>query len=141
MQAQQLRDGLIPSSQDKFLTLVYNTQETILDYMDKDIMLFLSEPAKVRDRVSSTTWRWHEDLKCLLESGDLCRGLDDFWKDSIYLENHLRNHGVIYLDMFVHQGYSIPIRDSVNFTAIQLSSWSGSFALLCDDLKSTDIAK
>lgn len=141
MQAQQLRDGLIPSSQDKFLTLVYNTQETILDYMDKDIMLFLSEPAKVRDRVSSTTWRWHEDLKGLLESGDLCRGLDDFWKDSIYLENHLRNHGVIYLDMFVHQGYSIPIRDSVNFTAIQLSSWSGSFALLCDDLKSTDIAK
>lgn len=140
-QAQHFRDGTFISSKDKFMPLVYEKAETIFDYMDQDTLLFLSEAVKVKDRMTSTLWQWREDLKELLESGDLCKGLDNFWIDELCVEDCLRKKGLIYLDVFVHQSYSLSVKDIVSFTAAQLSHWNGNMSLLVEELRTLDFSK
>lgn len=140
-QAQHFRDGTFISSKDKFMPLVYDKTETIFDYMDQDALLFLSEAVKVKDRMTSTLWQWREDLKELLESGDLCKGLDNFWIDELCVKDYMRENGLIYLDVFAHQSYSMSVKDIVSFTAAQLSNWNGNMSLLVEDLKTLDFSK
>lgn len=140
-QAQHFRDGNFISSKDKFMPLVYDKAETIFDYMGEDTLLFLSEAVKVKDRMTSTLWQWREDLKDLFESGDLCKGLDNFWIDELRVKDYLKEKGLIYLDVFAHQSYSVGVKDIMSFTAVQLSNWNGNMSFLADDLKTLDFSK
>ncbi|MFR3922856.1 MAG: hypothetical protein ACLTYN_13755 [Dysosmobacter welbionis] len=49
--------------------------------------MFQSEPIKIKERLRSTAWQWGEDLKDYLEEGILCKGLDAFSGDYIYVQS------------------------------------------------------
>lgn len=134
-QAEKLRNKVRLGCLDKFIALLYGRTATLFDYLQDDILLFVSEPAKSKERVRSTLWQWGEDLKDYLADGTLCRGLDRYSEDWGYAQSLMEKAGAVYLDAFVHGGYDTPVRTLLNMTVRQLSTWGGSMQLLEEDLR------
>lgn len=141
VQAEKLESGLHLDCADKFLPFLYETTATLFDYMEPDTLLFVSEPAKAKERMRSTLWQWGEDLKELLADGTLCRGLDTFSGDWAYALEHFSSRGAIYMDTFVRGSYDTPVQTLLNVTVRQLSVWGGSMQLLTEDLQAMLVNK
>ena len=108
-EADQLLAGKRPGSADKFLPLLYPSPATLLDYLEPEALVFQSEPIKIKERLRSTAWQWGEDLKDYLEEGILCKGLDAFSGDYIYVQKQLEHRDCVYLDTFVRGSYDTPL--------------------------------
>jgi transcription-repair coupling factor (superfamily II helicase) len=135
-EAEKLSDGIPLGNADKFLPILYGGKTACpFDYLDDSTLLFVSEPVKAREHVRGVLWQWGEDLKDCLADGSLCRGLDSYsrdWPDALAF---FGQHGVVYLDAFVHGSYETPVRTLLNVTARQLSAWGGSMQLLLEDVR------
>ena len=68
-QAEKLEQGVHLGCADKFFPLLYGRIATLFDYRTDDMLLFVSEGTKVKDRARSTAFQWGEDLKDYLEEG------------------------------------------------------------------------
>ena len=133
-QAEKLEQGVHLGCADKFLPLLYGRIATLFDYRTDDMLLFVSEGTKVKDRARGTAFQWGEDLKDYLEEGVLCRGLDTYSADWTYAVGQF-SHDTVYLDTFARGSYDTPIRTLIGVTARQLSVWGGSTQLLEEDLR------
>ncbi len=133
-QAEKLEQGVHLGCADKFFPLLYGRIATLFDYRTDDMLLFVSEGTKVKDRARSTAFQWGEDLKDYLEEGVLCRGLDTYSADWTYAVGQF-SHDTVYLDTFARGSYDTPIRTLIGVTARQLSVWGGSTQLLEEDLR------
>lgn len=134
-QADKIQGGLHIGCADKFLPLLYEKPATLFDYLQSDMLLFVSEPVNSRERMRSTFWQWGEDLKDYFADGTLNRGLDTYSGDWNLALGRFLKHGAVYLDAFVHGSYDTPIRTQLNLTVRQLSVWGGSLQLLTEDLQ------
>ncbi|WP_411677191.1 transcription-repair coupling factor [Caproicibacter sp.] len=134
-QADKLSGGLHLGCADKYLPLLYGEKATLFSYLSQDMLLFVSEPVKLRERMRSVLWQWGEDLRELLSDGTLCRGLDSYSGDWASALAAFERFGAVYLDAFVHGGYETPVRTLTGMNARQLSSWGGSIQLLTEDLQ------
>lgn len=134
-QAEKLENGLHLGCADKFISFLYETTATLFDYRKPDTLLFVSEPAKAKERMRSALWQWGEDLKEFLAEGTLCRGLDTFSEDWSYAVQCFERSGAIYMDTFVRGSYDTPVQTLLNLTVRQLSVWGGSTQLLAEDLQ------
>ena len=59
---------------------------------------------------------------------------DTFSEDWIYAIGQAEKHKTIFLDMFAMSGCDMRLKDIFTFNAKQLSSWSGSFKMLLEDI-------
>lgn len=135
LEAERIKSGLSLGQLDKYIPVIYEKPETLFDYLAKENFIFLSEPTKIKDRVRSSEWQWGEDIREFFEDGVLCRGLDKYQEDLEYALDRIRQGNSVYLDTFVHGGYDVPLKEIINFTCRQLSTWGGSINLLCEDLQ------
>ncbi len=132
--ADRLRGGGCPASLDKYIPLIYPRPATALDYAG-DSLLLVSEGIKVRERLRTAQWQLQEDIKTLLEEGQLCRGLSDYMLDWSGLATLLEQRDTVFLEAFARSSPDIKIHSLYNITARQLPVWSGGLELLCDDLR------
>ena len=128
-----LRDGLRPSSIDRYLPLIYPECATVLDYLN-DGLLFFTESFHLRERAAACEKLWLEDLRGYAEEGTLCAGLDQFNIRWSALLEEARRRGVIYLDNLPRGSFDTPVRDLVSITARQLTPWNGLLDLLLEDI-------
>lgn len=136
MECDQLRNGRHFHCADKYITMLYDRTATLLDYFSlNDTLVFVSEFHKGKERIRTTQWQWAEDIKEYLEEGVLCRGLDTYSGDWIYIQSQLEKRSTVCLEAFVRGTYEVPVRTLLNITARQLSVWGGSIALLEEDLQ------
>ena len=136
MECDQLRNGRHFHCADKYITMLYDRTATLLDYFSlNDTLGFVSEFHKGKERIRTTQWQWAEDVKEYLEEGVLCRGLDTYSGDWIYIQSQLEKRSTVCLEAFVRGTYEVPVRTLLNITARQLSVWGGSIALLEEDLQ------
>ena len=136
MECDQLRNGRHIHCADKYITMLYDRTATLLDYFSlNDTLVFVSEFHKGKERIRTTQWQWAEDVKEYLEEGVLCRGLDTYSGDWIYIQSQLEKRSTVCLEAFVRGTYEVPVRTLLNITARQLSVWGGSIALLEEDLQ------
>lgn len=136
MECDQLRNGRHFHCADKYITMLYDRTATLLDYFSlEDTLVFVSEFHKGKERIRTTQWQWAEDVKEYLEEGVLCRGLDTYSGDWIYIQSQLEKRSTVCLEAFVRGTYEVPVRTLLNITARQLSVWGGSIALLEEDLQ------
>ena len=75
----------------------------------------------------------------LMESGELCRGLDTFTLDWDALLQMTEQKGAIVLDSLARTSIDIPLRALYAVNARQLPIWSGGLDILTDDL--TDLLR
>lgn len=131
---EKLNNNIIPNSIDKFIPLLYKKTSTLFDYISDKYMVFMSEPQKIEQRLKANLWQWGEDIKEYLKEGVLCSGLDKYFEDEFYLDDCLSSKELIYLDIFAHSDYILPVKNIINFKARQFGIWNGSMKVLYDDL-------
>ena len=132
--ADRLRGGGAPASLDKYIPLIYDTPATVLDYAAGSLIL-LSEGSKVKERLRTAQWQLQEDIKTLLEEGQLCRGLSEYMLDWDGLAMHLERRDTVFLEAFARSNPEIKIHSLYNINARQLPVWSGGLELLTEDLR------
>ncbi len=130
----RISDGIMPQSLDRWLPLLYPEPATVFDYL-RDRPLFLCDTANCREALKNVLWQQNEDVKILLEEGILFKGCDRFGEDFVDLQRHASESNSVLLDTFVRSVGDIPLRDMIDVNAVQLSSWSGEFSLLREDVQ------
>lgn len=133
-EAEILRSGGHLGSADKFYSLIYDKPATVFSYLTAEDLVFASEQTKLRERARGFTVQWSEDLKDYLAEGVLCKGFDTFSGDWTELLRGLAVHRTFLLENYTKGTSELPLKCLVSFNAKQLSAWSGSVNVLCDDL-------
>ncbi|HIZ84532.1 MAG TPA: transcription-repair coupling factor [Firmicutes bacterium] len=121
---------------DRYLPLAYERPATLFDYTE-NALLFVSESAKIRDRMKNLLWQQGEDVAALMAEGWLCEGLDTYTLDNGGLLQKFSDAGALFLENFARGSYDLPIRTAVNFNLKQSSLWSGSLEVLLEDIGSS----
>lgn len=129
----RLRAGEILAHGQKYYPLIYNTPATVFDYVDG--VVFFSDYSSVMDNASGITIRHNEDVKILLEDGQLCKGLDGHILEFPQITELAENHVCLYMSNFMQGGERIDFRRLVGFEAMQTAVWSGEMKQLTEDLQ------
>ncbi len=132
--ADRLRGGSLPASLDKYIPLIFDRPATLFEY-GQGALLFVSELLKVKERVRTFQWQLQEDIKALLEEGQLCRGLTEYALDAEGVMMALERGGCLLLEAFARTGTDLRLRGLYNVNARQLPVWSGGLDLLTEDLQ------
>ncbi len=130
---ERLRGGRLPASMDKYIPLIYDTPATLFDYCG-DSLLFVSEIGKIRERARTFHWQLQEDIKGLMEEGELCKGLTAFAMPQDTLQLRLQQRGAVIMDAFAGGLWDIQVKALYNATVRQLPIWSGGLDILKEDL-------
>ena len=131
---ERLRGGTHPGSVDKYLPLIYKEKANLFTYM-RDSLLFVSEPAKVRERVRTYHWQLEQDETALLEEGQLCRPLMEYAPSWERVTACLERLPTVMLDAFSRVGVAVRLEKMYTVDARQLPVWSGRVELLAEDLR------
>ncbi len=130
----RLHGGSLPASLDKYIPLIYDTPATVFDYCG-DSLLFVSEIGKVKERARTFHWQLQEDIKSLIQEGELCRALTTFALPSEALQLTIERLGGILMNTFAGGLWDVAVKAMYTVTARQLPVWSGGVELLAEDIK------
>ena len=130
----RLRGGVRPASVDKYLPLIYEEKANLFTYM-RGGAVFVSEPARVKERVRTYLWQLEQDETALLAEGQICRALMDYSPAWEQVALQLERRPCVMMDTFARGGADIPLSKMYTVDARQLPVWSGRVELLADDLR------
>ncbi|MBE6864577.1 MAG: transcription-repair coupling factor [Ruminococcus flavefaciens] len=128
----RLRAGEILAHSVKYYPLVYGEPSTVFDYID-GIVLF-SDYSDILDNAQGVAARNNEDVKILLEDGQLCKGLDGYILDLPTIHSIADKKVCLYMSSFLQSGERIEFRRLISFEAMQTAAWSGEMKQLREDL-------
>ena len=131
---EKIEGGVMPQSLDRWMPLLYPQPALIFDYVP-DGVFYLCDAGNCREALKAVQVQSSEDIKLLLEEGILFKGCDRFAGDFVDLQSRAAKTSTVLLDTFARSVGDIPLRDMVNINAVQLSSWSGEFSLLLEDIR------
>lgn len=132
--ADRLRGGARPSSVDKYLPLIYETPATVFDYLDGGTV-FISEAARVKERLVAVDFQIKEDIKALLEEGKLCKELCRYMLGWEEFCEQIENSPAVLFETFARSSVGLSPRTLLNINCRQLPVWSGGLDLLTEDLE------
>lgn len=130
--ARRLRAGEILAHGMKYYPLVYGEPTTVFDYIDGAVIF--SDYSGILDSASGITSRYNEDIKILMEDGQLCKGLEGYCLELPKIHHIADKKNCLYLSSFLQGGERIEYRRLVSFEAQQTASWSGELKQLVEDL-------
>ncbi|MDE5861258.1 MAG: transcription-repair coupling factor [Ruminococcus sp.] len=128
----RLRAGEILPHSQKYYNLIYDTPATVFDYIDG--VVFFSDYSSVMDNASGITLRHNEDVKLLIEEGQLCRGLDGHIIELPQIQKLAESHVCLYMSNFLQGGERIDYKRIISFEALQTAVWGGEMKQLIEDL-------
>lgn len=128
----RLRGGELLPHGVKYYPLVYGAPSTVLDYIDGTVVF--SDYSAVMDAAAGISSRFSEDMKLLIEEGQLCKGLYDVILDLTQLQAIFDKHVCLYISSFMQGGERISFRRLISFEAMQTAPWSGEMKQLTEDL-------
>ncbi len=129
----KLENGVSIACADKYISLAYETQTTLFDYMT-DSLLFVCETKAIKQSFSGFSKLFAEEIKAMFEEGQLARGIDKFtltWDEVVSVYDTL---GAIYVDNFARGSFDTPVRSLVSIEAGANSGWDGTISYLLEDL-------
>ena len=119
---------------DRYLSLIYPQTATMADYLPADACLIFSECPRIAERAKTYQWQMEEDIKILMEQGELDGSCADLTLTFPRLCERLEDWACVYLDSFAASGYPTPPKALLSLTAKQLSSFGGSLETAVQDL-------
>lgn len=128
----RLRAGEILAHGQKYYPLVYGEPSTVFDYIDGAVLF--SDYSDVMDNAAGIISRYNEDVKILIEDGQLCKGLDGHCLELARIQNFAEKHVCLYMSNFMQGGERVNFRRLVSFEAMQTAPWSGEMKQLTEDL-------
>ncbi len=128
----RLRAGEIIAHSQKYYPLVYGEPATVFDYINGTVLF--SDYSSVMEAAGGIWSRYSEDVKILLEDGQLCKGLDGHMLELAEIQSAASKHNCLYMSNFLQGGERIDFRQLVSFDALQNAGWSGEMKQLVEDL-------
>jgi len=129
----RLRAGEILAHSVKYYPLVYGEPSTVFDYIDGAVLF--SDYSDVMDNAAGVLARHNEDVKILMEDGQLCKGLDGYVLELPEIQHIAEKKVCLYMSSFMQGGERIDFRRLVSFEAMQTAPWSGEMKQLIEDLE------
>ena len=128
----RLRAGEILAHGMKYYPLVYGEQSTVFDYIDGTVLF--SDYSGILDSANGIMSRYNEDVKILMEDGQLCKGLDGYCLELAKIQHIAEKRNCLYLSNFLQGGERIEYKRLVSFEAMQTASWGGELKQLIEDV-------
>lgn len=128
---EKLRQGFSLHCNDKYLPLAYESKG-LFDYFEG--MLFVCESAKVKEKSQNQTKLMNEEVKWLLDDGNLCKGIDKFNIDFDELCRVYQQSNAVYLDSLPRGSFDTPVGHLSNFHCQSFNVWSGTLTQLKEEL-------
>ncbi|MCI8303229.1 MAG: transcription-repair coupling factor [Lawsonibacter sp.] len=119
---------------DRYLPLVYPELATAADYLPGDACVILDQSPRIADRAKSYQWQLEEDVKALLEHGELDGSCGELARTFPQLLQRLEDFPVVYLDSFTTASCPTPPRELLSLTAKQLPPFLASLETAVQDL-------
>ncbi|WP_195282150.1 transcription-repair coupling factor [Harryflintia acetispora] len=131
---ERIAGGATLQNIDKYIALLYEQPATLFEHFYKPT-IFVCEPITCVQALKNSRWQLDEDTAALLEEGVLFPALCDFYDDFAALTARLCKNRSVVMDTFARSMADIPLKELLQVSAIQLSSWSGDLSVLVDDLQ------
>lgn len=129
---ERLSAHIMLNSLDKYMALAYSKPATLFDYLDSPAC-FVSEYSAIKERVKTYQWQEQEDIKQLLEDGEITRPLCNFDEALPFVMLRLSENPTAFLDTFAHTNSDVKFDEMLTINPIQTSSFSGEIKLLSED--------
>ncbi|MDE7292976.1 MAG: transcription-repair coupling factor [Oscillospiraceae bacterium] len=127
--------GLTLENSHKYLPLAYEKPALIFDYLTKGSAVMFSEYHSCGERARGVMSQHMEDVKLLLETGELCRGLEGYLEDFGKIAERAREFPCLLADSFLRQN-DVALKKAWSITAYQTAPWGGEIRQLAEDLQS-----
>lgn len=129
----RFRAGEIFNHSIKYYSLAYPETSTVFDYID-GVVIF-SDYSVIMETANGLTARFNEDVKILIENGQLCKGLDGFFLELPEIQFIAEKKVCFYISNFLQGGERINYKRIISFEAMQTASWSGEMKQLIEDIQ------
>ena len=120
---------------DRYLALIYPQMATAADYLPEDAVVLFCESPRVAERAKHYLWRLEEDVKTLLEGGQISGELAVYARTMEELCRVLGDYPVCFLDAFASSSYPLRPRVMLDVMAKQLPSYGASLETAAGDLR------
>ncbi len=130
----KLDNGVSLGNIDKYLPLAYDTPATIFDYLTKESVVVFSEYRNMAERSKSILSQHNEDIKILLEEGELCKGLDGYMLEIGEVFGKADKFRQVFMDTFMRGENEVRFKKLISVTANQTAPWGGEIRQLSEDL-------
>jgi len=122
---ERLGSGRSFPAADRYLELI-SPMSTALDYIDKDSVVLICEPLRVKERAEGYLRNIAEDCVNLLETGVLESGFVRFSEDWEGFLFKMDAFPIVMTDSFASSNYPLPPRSTMHLDAKRLPSYGGS---------------
>lgn len=130
---QRLMAGEILPHGMKYYSLAYEGLFTVFDYIDGAVLF--SDYSNIIETANGVMSRFSEDLKILIEDGQLCKGLDNIIVEFSQIQQIAEKKCCFYLSTFLQGKERIDFHRIISFDALQTSSWNGELKHLIEDVE------
>ena len=129
-----LMEGRSFPAVDRYLALIYPELATAADFLPGDACVVFTECVRVADRAKTYQWQMEEDVKTLLERGELDGSCGELSHTFSSLCRRLEDFALVFLDSFTTSAYPTPPKALLSITAKQLPSFGASLETAVQDL-------
>ena len=138
----RINTGLTLGNIDKYISLAYEKPADIFDYLDpENSVIIFSEYKNCIEKIKPILAQHSEDVKLLLEQGELCKGLDGFMLEQGELSQRTESFFGAYMNTFMRSSDDIRFKRALSVTANTFAPWGGEIRQLIEDLKNFLSAK
>lgn len=131
----RVNNGLSLGNIDKYLPAAYEKAGTVFDFLPEGSTVIFSEYFNALERSRGVMTHHAEDLKILLEAGELCKGLEGYLMDFSIVYSHAEKFPLIHFDTFL-RGTDLRFKKLISVSANQTAPWGGEIRQLIEDLHS-----
>ncbi len=123
---------------DAYLNLIFEAPATIFDYFNEigEFSTFLFDTNAVYERIDSCLKLHSEDIKALLQEGQLPPDFKSVYLDRVMFTDRLSRANTVFCDSFPKTAYELRPKALVNFNFKQNSGFQGSVSALSEDIRS-----
>ena len=132
---ERFQAGVAFPAVDRYLALIYPQMATAADYLPEDAVVLFCESPRVAERAKHYLWRLEEDVKTLLEGGQISGELAVYARTMEELCRVLGDYPVCFLDAFASSSYPLRPRVMLDVMAKQLPSYGASLETAAGDLR------
>ncbi len=138
--ASKVDEGLTLYNIDKYISLAYEGQHYLVDYLPKDSVIMISEYRNCIETSKAVLKQHKDDIDMLYEMGELCKGLSGYIAsfEEIMKRVHMSDSSrkLVLLDSFMRQVNEVGFKKLININAYGSSAWGGEMRQLSEDLHS-----
>jgi transcription-repair coupling factor (superfamily II helicase) len=120
---------------DRYISFIIDRPAFITDYADERAVVFVDEPARLKQRLENILLEHYEICKSLMEKGQMLPSTVGIYFDTEAINSRFENSNVVFLNTMAADSQSY--RSSKNFSIVSkiMNSYQGHIDLLCDDIR------